>query len=329
MAPFPRFTMVLGLQGIFPTAKAIVQAADPGAFPPFIRSGWTATAAMPALAAAEPSVECAAAAASSGGPRIFDLSLVHHEYDLMALRVAEIGPCVDYVVFVQQTARLSDGAPLQLDFPAALAAHPKVVRFVIDGNVSNGLCRTKHYPAWCRRSIGGNALGLAFDELGGGEDDWAIVSDGDEIAAPSALAWLRRLSPRQHNHSVYHLLPYHRHAVHMQCTVHSVQSCAYKAAQDFVALYVHFVQTRAQPAVSAGQRMHAGMRYNDLNMSGPGGGGSEPQWFGYVSGVCRYAHVVRGTRLSTITGSSSASIARRHRATQWGSRTPCPAGCCT
>ena len=59
----------------------------------------------------------------------------------------------------------------------------------------------------------------------GGESDWAIVSDADEIAAPSVLAWLRQLDPRQHNGTIRHLLPYHRfkYGVHCQATMPSPQ----------------------------------------------------------------------------------------------------------
>ena len=185
---------------------------DPRTYPPLVEpQPQFATAVAPQFALTNHDV-CSSAASQTAAtrPRIFDLVLCHHEYDLMSLRVAEIASCVDFIVFVQMSARLSDGAPVDLNFPEHLSRHPKVRRFILDGNRTNEMCRTKHYPNWCRRSIGGNALGHAFNLLGGDEGDWAIVSDGDEISGASGLAWLRSTSPVTHNRTIYQLLPHHR-----------------------------------------------------------------------------------------------------------------------
>lgn len=112
-------------------------------------------------------------------PRIFDLVLLNHEYDLAELRVDELAPFVHAHVFVQPTFRFNSDIPhARPPFPAALRARPAVFHMEVDLPVSM-VART--CETWCRESFARNELGRAFVRFGGRDVDYAVVSDADEI----------------------------------------------------------------------------------------------------------------------------------------------------
>ena len=146
--------------------------------------------------------------------RLLDLVLFNHvDQDLVPLRIAELRGHVDLMGFAETEYTHSTGERKPLRFKSewltgapfvhyrpiralanvtsecnirALAAHPQ----------NTWLRRKKQGPQWvnrCRESFSRNALGQLFEELGGGDDDWALISDADEIPRPAALAVLRKL----------------------------------------------------------------------------------------------------------------------------------------
>ena len=127
--------------------------------------------------------------------RIFDLVLMNHEYDLAAIRVKEIGVCVDQIIFAQPTFNFATGNRVEgrPSFPAQLLSmHPNVVFYPIEPTGLESVCTGANRTAWCRESFAWNALLQAFDELGGRDDDVIFISDVDEIPRASVVGSLRR-----------------------------------------------------------------------------------------------------------------------------------------
>ena len=148
----------------------------PAAFPVLPRSGHCATRESVSVK-------------SRSQRRFFDMVLLSHELEMASIRINELINCVDAMVFVQTPWRFSDGSHKSVEFPAGLP--PRVHHMVVSDNISS--CLSSQIPRWCRQIIARNFLGRAFHELGGTDDDWAIVSDADEIPTPEALQRIRDL----------------------------------------------------------------------------------------------------------------------------------------
>ena len=144
-------------------------------------------------------------------PKVFDLVLFNHEYDTVPLRIAELGKHVDAIIFAQTAFTFSSGAAKASQFPVLAPSDAAKVRRAIL-NATPAACWSPRfsgdfYPPlksarsssklpWCIQSAVRNMLGLLFERAGGGDDDWALISDADELAQGSTVARLRRINPR-------------------------------------------------------------------------------------------------------------------------------------
>jgi hypothetical protein len=121
----------------------------------------------------------------------------------MALvRIKEIGACVDKMAFVQPSFSFGTGEavadrprfPLELAQRASARTDLVSIHSVggasVDRECANLSARGLALP-WCRQSFARNALFEAFQRLGGGDDDVALISDADELPRAPALQQLR------------------------------------------------------------------------------------------------------------------------------------------
>ena len=159
-------------------------------------------------------------AAPSKRPRIFDLVLFSAaDRDLVPLRIQELRDKVDVIVLAESEFRFSDGQPKPSNFDPkwldiAKEARADVRHFKI-GYTGLEACKVSALkpggstkviagakmrkrpgllPAKCRESFGRNGLVQAFNELGGTEDDIALISDADEIPRAESMKLVRKLT---------------------------------------------------------------------------------------------------------------------------------------
>lgn len=142
---------------------------------------------------------------------VFDLVLYNHENDMVPLRIAELSKHVKAIIFAQTAFTFSSGAAKVTQFPVLDPSDARKVHRAIL-NSTPAACWTPRfagdfYPPlkgarsssklpWCIQSAVRNMLGALFERAGGTDDDWALISDADEIALGAAVARLRRIDPR-------------------------------------------------------------------------------------------------------------------------------------
>ena len=147
-------------------------------------------------------------------PRLFDLALFNHvDHEMVPLRIIELGAHVDMMVFLETEYTHSRGERKPLEFNhrwlnGATFAHYRPIRglanITAECNVPalaahplNARIRKKkkgqHWVNRCRESFSRNALGQVFEEMGGRDEDWALLSDADEIPRAAALKVLRTM----------------------------------------------------------------------------------------------------------------------------------------
>ena len=166
--------------------------------------------------------------------RIFDLVLLNHEYDMALLRIKELAACVDAMVFVQPAFTFGSGtAPSngrRPPFPAELASrlgngtvHFRHLVAPDIESVCTNLSATTVWRPWCRESYARNALFETFHQLGGGDEDVALVSDADEIPRASALHLLREPATWRHSrrNAVWSLTSIRHYHWSLRCEVHA------------------------------------------------------------------------------------------------------------
>ena len=158
-------------------------------------------------------------AAPSNTPRIFDLVLFSAaDRDLIPLRIEELQGKIDVMILAESEFRFSDGMPKASAFDPAWLTMAKslgmdVRHFKIttaglevcsnDALKPGGTTRVRDdrmrrkpglLNAKCRESFGRNGLVQAFNELGGTDDDIALISDADEMPRAAALQLVRTLT---------------------------------------------------------------------------------------------------------------------------------------
>ena len=145
--------------------------------------------------------------------RVFDLVLYSPEADegVRAIRQAEIGHSVDVMIFGQTEFLFKDGGPKPvISDPRNANANARVRDHIISAaapellqcNASSVAPHRDVYSShkqfrkppgsFCRESYARNALGEAFFNAGGTEEDWALISDADEIPRATAIDTIRR-----------------------------------------------------------------------------------------------------------------------------------------
>lgn len=159
------------------------------------------------------------AAPAKSTPRIFDLVLFSAaDRELVPLRIQELQGQVDVIVLAESEFRFSDGRakpsafdPAWLKLANSLGVdvrHFKITYVGLEvcsnralkpgGNTKVRDDRMRKKPgllnAKCRESFGRNGLVQAFNELGGTDDDIALISDADEIPRAAAMSMVRRLT---------------------------------------------------------------------------------------------------------------------------------------
>jgi hypothetical protein len=148
---------------------------------------------------------------STRAPGVFDLVLFNHEYDTVPIRLAELGGLVDAVIFAQTAFTFSSGERKEVRFPVLRGDEAKLVRRAVL-NATPAACWTARHAGnfhpplkgarsssklpWCIQSAVRNMLGVLFTRAGGTDDDWALISDADEIASGDMVAKLRHMDPR-------------------------------------------------------------------------------------------------------------------------------------
>lgn len=145
--------------------------------------------------------------------RVFDLVLFNeNDADMVPLRISELSDVVDVMVFAETEYSHGTGRRKALSFnrswldEAPFAYYRPILGFdnisrecteeAILNNpqqLKNRRKRTgKNWAARCRESYSRNELGRFYDELGGGSDDWAMISDADEVPRAKAVSLLRK-----------------------------------------------------------------------------------------------------------------------------------------
>ena len=150
-------------------------------------------------------------------PRLFDLVLFSPgaDDDMRKLRLMEIAGHVDQIIFAHTTFLFRDGSQRLWNRTGPVSTKnmsSHITDYAIVGDrelqgcdileLEKGNRRQraasvffKTKAAFCRESFARNALGRAFVEAGGTPDDWALISDADEIPSAAALQELRKQLP--------------------------------------------------------------------------------------------------------------------------------------